>query len=194
MQVGGRAKNVVGRCAGEGGVERPNVGRRRGNKLRCKDSRDQLGRAAHAGELRGAAEEQLVFDDRAADDAAELIAGVDAAGDSILGVRNGVGGGGREAIVFPQAAVEGVGAGHRSDSDDTAGGAAILRREIVGDDAIFLHGIEEDRDADHIIKDGDILNAVEKDLRTRGARAVQAEVDAVGGVVLICVVGSAGVP
>ena len=100
--------------------ERLNVGC--GSRQQCgRGNRgNDVGGGANTGKLGAREEEELVLENRAADGAAELVPGVGALGDAALGVGDGVGGVGGEAVELPRTAMEGVGAGAGGDGDDTA--------------------------------------------------------------------------
>ncbi len=103
----------------------------------------------------------------------------------------GVRGVSREAVKFPQIAVEGVGSRLGGDVDDAAGCTAILRLEVAGDHAELLYGVDRDEDTDAGSEDGDIFHAIEQDLRAGGALTIDVVADAAGGGILSIAAGLA---
>ena len=184
LQIRGLLQHAGVRGTAVGGEERGDIGRSGGQKLRRGYGRGAGGTAAHTGEFGGAHEEELVFDDGTARNAAKLVPRVDALGNAELGVGYRVGCCCGDAVELPQAAVKGVAAGHGGDGNDTTGGAAVLGREIVGNDAVLLHGIQRDMDRDTVRKNRLVFYTIQQDLRAAGAAAIQAETDTASGVVL----------
>ncbi len=103
-------------------------------------------RDAEAKAFVGEEEEELVLDDGAANDAAEVILLFGVAGElrngvviePVVGIEDIV------AEVFEGGAVEAVGAAARDDGELGTGGAAVLGVEGVGLDLVFLHIVDGD--------------------------------------------------
>ena len=128
------------------------------------------------GALIAAEEEQLVLDDGAADDAAELIAlqRVAVGGEIVLGV---------EVVVAEEVedrAVEGIGSGARDDVDDRAGMEAVLRGEAGGLHAEFLNGIGEWERQVHVGERVGVVGAVHQVLGLGALAAGDGERDFAG--------------
>ena len=192
LGVGGGAVDVE---VGMGAVrieKRLDVGRCYSEQGGVRNGADDVRGGANTRELGRGKEEQLVLKNGAADGSTKLVSSIGALGNAALCVGDGVGCVGGEPVELPNAAVKGVGAGAGSNGDDTTRGAAVLRREVVGNDAIFLHVIEGNRDGYLVGEDGEVFDAVEQDLGSAGSGAVEGEAVCApvgGGAVLVAAGG-----
>src|SRR5215469_6471552 len=71
-----------------------------------------------------------------------------------------------------------------ADVHHTTGCASILRIEVVGDNAKFLHRVLRDLECDGRIEQVGVLHAIEQDFGTRRALSVDVESNAAVGAVL----------
>src|SRR5207249_9710427 len=126
------------------------VGCGKGEKLGRGDRCNTYRGAADADPLRAAEEEQLVFENWAADGEAKLIAGVLPLGQTLLGIEDSVRRVSGETVELPDHSMKCVGSALRRHVDDSAGGTTVLGFVVTGLDAKFLGSILRNVDTDVI--------------------------------------------